>query len=178
MPIADAVSELFHDLANRLREVQLLLSRLPWDFEEPAALPKLHSALEQCLRNTRQTRLTVQAVMRNLDALRDGLTTLQALEVEVRDTTVEALRDAHTVVTHMASQLEGLGIQATNVEAAAARALEPRGQRRLPSSAPCIWGESSGPTRCPPPQRRRCLQINAASAVVVRANGVSFEDAS
>ena len=30
-----------------------------------------------------------------------------------------ALRDAHTVVTRMASQLEGLGIQATNVEAAA-----------------------------------------------------------
>ena len=78
------MSELFPDLAKRLREVQLLLSRLPWDFEEPAALPKLQSALEQCLHNPRQTRLTVQAVMRRLDALRDGLTTLQALETEVR----------------------------------------------------------------------------------------------
>ena len=121
----------FPDLAKRLREVQLLLSRLPWDFEEPAALPKLQSALEQCLHNPRQTRLTVQAVMRRLDALRDGLTTLQALETEVRDTTVEALRDAHTVVTRMASQLEGLGIQATNVEAAATRVRD-----KLESSAP------------------------------------------
>ncbi len=123
-PIADAVSELFPDLAKRLREVQLLLSRLPWDFEEPAALPKLQSALEQCLRNPRQTRLTVQAVMRNLDALRDGLTTLQALEVEVRDTTVAALADAHSVVERMATQLEGLGVTATNVEAAATRVRE------------------------------------------------------
>ena len=123
-PIADAVSELFPDLAKRLREVQLLLSRLPWDFEEPVALPKLQSALEQCLRNPRQTRLTVQAVMRNLDALRDGLTTLQALEAEVRDTTVAALADAHSVVERMATQLEGLGLTATNVEAAATRVRE------------------------------------------------------
>ena len=69
--------------------------------------------------------------MRRLDALHDGLTTLQALETEVRDTTVEALRDAHTVVTRMASQLEGLGIQATNVEAAATRVRD-----KLESSAP------------------------------------------
>ena len=123
-PIADAVSELFPALAKRLREVQLLLSRLPWDFEEPAALPKLQSALEQCLRNPRQTRLTVQAVTRNLDALRDGLTTLQALEAEVRDTTVEALAEAHSVVERMATQLESLGVTASNVEAAATRVRE------------------------------------------------------
>jgi len=120
-PIADAVSELFPDLAKRLREVQTRLNRLPGDFEEPAALDKLQSALEQCLRNPRLTRPTVQAVLRHLDALRDGLTTLQVLEAEVNDAAVEALREAHTVVTRMASQLEGLGIQATNVDAAAAR---------------------------------------------------------
>lgn len=120
-PIADAVSELFPDLAKRLREVQTRLNRLPGDFEEPAALAKLQTALEQCLRNPRLTRPTVQAVLRHLDALRDGLTTLQVLEAEVNDATVEALREAHTVVTRMASQLEGLGVQATNVEAAATR---------------------------------------------------------
>jgi hypothetical protein len=123
-PIADAVSELFPDLAKRLREVQLLLSKLPWDFEEPAALGKLQSALEQCLRNPRQTRLTVQAVMRNLDALRDGLTTLQVLEAEVNDSVIDSLREAHNVVSRMASQLEALGVQATNVEAAATRVRE------------------------------------------------------
>jgi hypothetical protein len=120
-PIADAVSDLFPDLAKRLREVQTRLSRLPGDFLEPAALAKLQTALEQCLRNPRLTRPTVQAVLRHLDALRDGLTTLQVLESEVNEATVTALREAHTVVTRMASQLEGLGIQATNVEAAATR---------------------------------------------------------
>ena len=120
-PIADAVSELFPDLAKRLREVQTRLDRLPWDFQEPAALAKLQTALEQSLRNPRLTRPTVQAVLRHLDALRDGLTTLRVLEVEVNDATVGALREAHTVVTRMASQLECLGVPATNVEAAATR---------------------------------------------------------
>jgi hypothetical protein len=63
----------------------------------------------------------VQTVLRHLDSLRDGLTTLQVLEAEVNDATVTALREAHTVVTRMASQLEGMGVQATNVEAAATR---------------------------------------------------------
>jgi hypothetical protein len=130
-PIADAVSELFPDLAKRLREVQTRLNRLPGDFEEPAALAKLQTALEQCLRNPRLTRPTVQAVLRHLDALRDGLTTLQVLEAEVNDASVEALREAHSVVTRMASQLEGLGIQATNVEASATRV-----RNKLESSEP------------------------------------------
>jgi hypothetical protein len=120
-PIADAVSALFPDLAKRLRDVQTRLGRLPGDFQEPAALAKLQTALEQCLRNPRLTRPTVQAVLRHLDALRDGLTTLQVLEAEVNDATVEVLREAHSVVTRMASQLEGVGVQATNVEAAATR---------------------------------------------------------
>jgi hypothetical protein len=120
-PIADAVSDLFPDLAKRLREVQTRLNRLPGDFQEPTALSKLQTALEQCLRNPRLTRPTVEAVLRHLDALRDGVTTLQVLEAEVNDTVVEALREAHTVVTRMASQLEGMGVQATNVEAAATR---------------------------------------------------------
>lgn len=84
----------------------------------------MQTALEQFLRNPRLPRPTVQAVLRQLDALRDGLTTLQVLEAEVNDASVEALRDAHTVLTRMASQLEGLGIQATNVEAAATRVRE------------------------------------------------------
>ncbi|MFM8276100.1 MAG: hypothetical protein ACKN89_03735, partial [Cyanobium sp.] len=120
-PIADAVSELFPDLAKRLREVQTRLSRLPGEFQEPAALSKLQTALEQCLRNPRLTRPTVQAVLRHLDALRDGLTTLQALEAEVNDATVTALGGAHNVVSRMASQLEALGVQATNVDAATTR---------------------------------------------------------
>ena len=118
-PIADAVSALFPDLAKRLRDVQTLLGRLPGDFQEPAALGKLQTALEQCLRNPRLTRPTVQAVLRHLDALREGLTTLQVLEAEVNDTTVAALREAHTVEKRMASQLKALGVQASNVDAAA-----------------------------------------------------------
>ncbi|MCX5969635.1 MAG: BREX system P-loop protein BrxC [Cyanobacteria bacterium] len=123
-PIADAVAELFPGVAKRLRDVQTRLSRLPWDFQEPAVLAKLQTALEQSLRNPRLTRPTVEAVLRHLDALRDGISTLQVLEAEVQDTTVEALREAHTVVTRMASQLESLGVTATNVEAAATRVHE------------------------------------------------------
>ena len=123
-PIADAVADLFPGVAKRLRDVQTRMSHFPWDFQEPAALAKLQTALEQSLRNPRLTRPTVQAVLRHLDALRDGISTLRVLEAEVHDTTVEALREAHTVVTRMASQLEGLGVSATNVEAAATRVRE------------------------------------------------------
>ena len=55
-PIADAVSELFPDLAKRLREVQTRLGKLPWDCPGPASLEKLQTALEQCLRNPRLDR--------------------------------------------------------------------------------------------------------------------------
>jgi len=120
-PIADAVADLFPGVAKRLREVQTQLGRLPWDFQQPATLEKLQTALEQCLRNPRLTRPTVEAVLRHLDALRDGINTLQVLESEVNDATVVALGDAHSVLTRMASQLEGLGVRASNVEAAATR---------------------------------------------------------
>jgi hypothetical protein len=120
-PIADAVADLFPVVAKRLREVQTQLGRLPWDFQQPTTLEKLQTALEQCLRNPRLTRPTVEAVLRNLDALRDGINTLQVLESEVNDATVVALGDGHSVLTRMASQLEGLGVRASNVEAAASR---------------------------------------------------------
>jgi hypothetical protein len=120
-PIADAVADLFPVVAKRLREVQTQLGRLPWDFQQPTTLEKLQTALEQCLRNPRLTRPTVEAVLRNLDALRDGINTLQVLESEVNDATVVALGDGHSVLTRMASQLEGLGVRASNVEAAATR---------------------------------------------------------
>ncbi|MEI8251049.1 MAG: BREX system P-loop protein BrxC [Synechococcus sp. ELA057] len=120
-PIADAVADLFPGIAKRLREVQTRLGKLPWDCPGPASLEKLQTALEQCLRNPRLTRPTVQAVLRHLDALRDGLTTLQVLEAEVNDATVEALAGAHNVMSRMASQLEALGVRATNVDAATTR---------------------------------------------------------
>jgi len=120
-PIADAVADLFPGVAKRLREVQTQLGRLPWDFQQPATLEKLQTALEQCLRNPRLTRPTVEAVLRQLDALRDGLTTLEVLEAEVNIATVAALAEAHNVLTRMASQLEALGVRATNVEAATTR---------------------------------------------------------
>jgi hypothetical protein len=123
-PIADAVADLFPGVAKRLREVQSRLGRLPWEFQQPATLEKLQTALERCLRNPRLTRPTVEAVLRHLDALRDGLTTLQVLEAEVNDATLAALGVAHNVVTRMATQLETVGVRATNVEAASTRVRE------------------------------------------------------
>jgi hypothetical protein len=122
-PIADAVSELFPGVAKRLREVQTRLNRLP-DDKHPSSLDKLQAALEQCLGNPRQTRPTVKAVLRHLDALRDGLTTLDLLEAEVTDGVVASLRKAHDVLTRMAEQLESLGVRASHVEAAATRIRE------------------------------------------------------
>ena len=120
-PIADAVSVLFPEIARRLREVQTRLGRIPLDYEEPASLARLQTALEQCLRNPRQTRPTVLAVLRHLDALREGITTLRVIEAEVKDNTLTALLDAHTVLDRMAVQITALGIPATNVDAAATR---------------------------------------------------------
>lgn len=120
-PIADAVAVLFPEIAKRLREVQARLSRIPSDFQEPVSLDRLQTALEVCLRNLRETRPTVLAVLRQLDALRDGITTLRAIEAEVKDDTLTALVEAHTVLDRMAVQITALGIPATNVDAAATR---------------------------------------------------------
>ncbi len=119
--IANAVVQHFPLLAQQLREIQRRLSQLPGSPEGPAALDRLGEALEKCLRNCRQTRPTVQEVKRNLDALRDGVTTLQLYGAELTDDAIRTVGEARRVLDHEAGQLAAAGIDPTNVTQAATR---------------------------------------------------------
>lgn len=122
--IANAVVQHFPLLAQQLRDVERRLSQLPGAPAGPAALGRLGEALEKCLRNCRQTRPTVQEVKRNLDALRDGVTTLQLYDAELTADAIRTVRDARRVLDNEAGQLGEAGSEATNVTQAATRIAE------------------------------------------------------
>ena len=63
----------------------------------------------------------MQLVKRHLDALRDGVSLLQIYQAELTTEAIRAVSAADGVVRHQVSQLRALGIEATNVEAAATR---------------------------------------------------------
>jgi hypothetical protein len=119
--IANAVVLHFPALAQQLRDVQSRLSQLPGSPAEPAVFGRLGEALEKCLRNPRQTRPTVQAVKSHLDALQDGVFTLQLYGAELTDDAIRAVKDAHRVLTYEAAQLTEAGIEPSNVTVAATR---------------------------------------------------------
>jgi hypothetical protein len=119
--IANAVVQHFPALAQQLRDVQGRLSQLPGSPAGPAALGRLGEALEKCLRNPRQTRPTVQAVKSHLDALLDGVSTLQLYGAELTADAIRAVKDAHRVLAYEAAQLTDAGIEPTNVTLAATR---------------------------------------------------------
>lgn len=121
--IADAVATLFPHQAARLRGVLTSLGRLPGSpggppHAAPAVLTRLGEAIEACLRTCRQTRPTVQAVKRHLDALRDGFQLVHLFEAELSPDAIATVRDAAEVRDHHAAQL--LAAQALPTEAAAA----------------------------------------------------------
>ena len=107
--IANAVVQHFPVLAQRLRDVQGRLSQLPGSPEGPAALGRLGEALEKCLRNPRQTRPTVQAVKSHLDALQDGVSTLQLYGAELTAEAIGAVKTAREVLDYQAAQLTAVG---------------------------------------------------------------------
>ena len=113
--IADAVANQFPHQAVRLRDVLRNLDSLPQRPEPPAELSKLQSALESCLKNPRQTKPTVLAVKRNLDALRDGIQLLNVFEAELDETSVQAVRTLADVQQYQLSQLRALGDLADEV---------------------------------------------------------------
>jgi hypothetical protein len=116
--IADAVATLFPFQAQRLRGVLTSLGRLPGVRPPDAVLIKHGDALEACLRTCRQTKPTVQAVKRHLDALRDGFQLVHLFEAELKPEAITAVRDAADVRAHQAAQLAAA--QALTTEAAAA----------------------------------------------------------
>jgi hypothetical protein len=119
--IADAVARHFPPLAQKLRTFEGKLHRLPGSPQGPAVLGKLGDALEQCIRTCRQTKPTVKLVKKHLDALRDGVQRLQMYDVELTADAIRAVCDAHATVSYQVTQLKELGVDASNVEAAAIR---------------------------------------------------------
>jgi len=119
--IADAVAQHFPSLADKLRRVYGQLNRLPGSPKGPAVFGKLEIALEHCIRTCRQTKPTVKLVKKHLDTLRDGIQQLQVLDSELTQDAIIAVTSANRVLTNEFAQLNELGIEATNVQAAATR---------------------------------------------------------
>ena len=117
--IADAVAVHFPPLAKQLRAFEGKLDRLPGSPQAPMVFRRLGDALESCIRTCRQTKPTVKLVKTHLDALRDGVQLLKMDDAELTTDASRAVRDAHATVSYQAAQLRELGVEATNVEAAA-----------------------------------------------------------
>jgi len=106
--IADAVAHHFPAQAARLRDVLSRLQRLPVGAEPPGELNGLQEALEQCLRQVRQTKPTVRAVVLHLDALRDGLRQQAAIDTELNATAVDRLVRVYNIHRYHAAQLRAV----------------------------------------------------------------------
>lgn len=119
--IADAVAQHFPPLSTRLRALHASMNLLPGSQQGPDVLRRLPDALEACSRTVRQTKPTVTLVKKHLDVLRDGVHMLRMYEAELTPQAIAAVNDAYDVVMYRADQIAELGVQATNVEAAASR---------------------------------------------------------
>ena len=104
--IADAVAQHFPPLVQQLRRVEDKLRRLPGHPPAPPDLVKLGDILEQCIRTCRQTKPTVKLLKVHLDALNEGVQTLQLYDVELTDAAVGALRQACDTLQYQAAQLQ------------------------------------------------------------------------
>jgi hypothetical protein len=119
--IADRVALEFPRQMARLREVFERLRRLPGNRPPPAALVALEGALDSCYRRIRQTEPTVQEVLRQLDALIDGVGRLAIYAAELDDHVIEQVRRADDVARYQLAQLERLGQASPEVAAAGER---------------------------------------------------------
>jgi len=105
--IADAVTEHFKALAERLRELEMRLNRLPRRQALPVCLEKLHKSLEACL-SPHHVAVRVLAVKDHLDSLRDGVQQLGILHADLTDELIRKVREAHNVRTVHLEQLLAL----------------------------------------------------------------------
>ena len=119
--IADAVAHHFPLQAPRLRAVFARLAQLPGSPTPPAALTRLQDALEQCLREIRQTQPTLKQVKKHLDVLRDGVQQLGIYESELTQSAIDAVREAARVREHHAVQLRDTGTLTEETAAALQR---------------------------------------------------------
>jgi hypothetical protein len=119
-PITDAVFRAFGGVRERLRRIESQLQRLPGRPEPVEPLRKLERALEAC-RRSRQVDDTGEALVKHLDALRDGVQQLGIHEAELTDAAIEAIARAASVRDAQLAQLRHLGDLGAVVEEAAQR---------------------------------------------------------
>lgn len=167
--IADAVAQHFPQLAQKLRGVQAQLNQLPGGPEGPPVFRKLDDALEQCVRTCRQTKPTVKLVKKHLDTLRDGVQLLQIYDAELTAGAIRAVRDAHGVLAYQAAQLRDLGVEASNVEAAATRIAAQLEAERPWSDIGALDQDLDEIRRCYLAERQGLLQWQEQQAEAARA---------
>jgi hypothetical protein len=119
--IADSVAQRFPQIAQQIRSVEGKLNRLPGSPTGPAVFAKLVTAIEQCIRSCRETRPTVALVKKHLDVLRDGVPLAKMYDAELTPDAIKAVSEANSILIYQAAQLKALGVEATNVAAAASR---------------------------------------------------------
>jgi hypothetical protein len=110
----------------------------------------------------------VQAVKSHLDALQDGVLTLQLYGAELTTDAIRAVKDAHRVLAYEAAQLTDAGIEPTNVTQAATRV-----STQLDADRPWLDIDALGPDlaeirACYGAERQRLLQWQEQQAEAAR----------
>ena len=136
--VADAVYRHFPRQRERLRSIEARLLRLPEHPGLPPALERLGKALEDC-RRSRAVEKTVVSVLRNLDALRDGIEQLALYDSELTDDVALVIATAHRMLHGQYDQLAVVGAGA-DLEAAAMVLRRHLGDERPWRSLPEIVG--------------------------------------
>lgn len=167
--IADAVAQHFPPLAQKLRGVQGRLNQLPGSPDGPPVFGKLSEALEQCIRTCRQTKPTVKLVKKHLETLRDGIQLLQFFDAELTGDAIRAVVAAHGVLIYQAAQLKALGVEATNVDAAATRVAAQLGADRPWREVGALTPDLDEIRACYAAERGRLLQWQEQEAETKRA---------
>ena len=166
---ADAVATRFPALAQRLRDVLARLARLPGERKDPEALVKLQAALEQCLRQVRETETTVKALKKHLEALGDGVELLALFDAELTEEAIAAVQNAYRALSNEAVQLRAFGVEASNVEAAAARIADLLAAERPWRDIGSVTSDIAEIRAAYQAERRALLEEQAAQVEMARA---------
>ncbi len=119
--VADAVSQLFPGVAQRLRATVAQMDKLAKRPETPIAFTKLQAALEQCVAVSRQTKPTVRAVLKHLDVLRDGIQLLDIYDAEITHDAIQHVLAFHVLMKHRFAQLRDAEALTAELEAIGAK---------------------------------------------------------
>jgi hypothetical protein len=128
--IADVVGTKFPTVADRLHEVQRRIAKLVRRPPDVPGLAALEPALAACVRRSRNTQATVEAVAANLDKLKDGIAALDRVARELTDAGLAAVNRALGALDPRLAQLAEVGPLAPELAAARERLVAQVGQSR------------------------------------------------